>query len=55
MKVEVAVLGFPSLTVRTVSVDVKQHAADQVFRLSGTGSNAFSEVITDFRATSSTF
>ena len=25
MKVEVAVLGFPSLIVRTVSVDVKQH------------------------------
>ena len=27
MKVEVAVLGSPSLTVRTVSVDVKQHWA----------------------------
>ena len=25
VKVEVAVLGFPSPTVRTVSVDVKQH------------------------------
>ena len=33
MKVDVAVLGSPSLTVRTVSVDVKQHLLMNTFRV----------------------